>query len=255
MKLTELDGLLLWDVVDGSSSAGGAGGPAAAQEPDGVSDHAVGSELEVYLEALIQGDRETCWRIVEGALAAGLPVGQVYEGLLKPALYRVGELWAQNRISVACEHLATAITEGLLVRVYPRVINPVRAGRKVLLATVEDELHEIGLKMAGDIFEMCGWDTRFARAGLRAGDLLELIGRERPDLLGLSFSVYFHLDRLVATLQRIRAEHPGLPVLVGGQGLTWGGRDEVAAVPGVTCIDSLAALTDYLRSGLPRGPA
>ncbi len=220
-------------------------------DPDGAIPHTAGvgvlaDDLKRYLRYLIEGDRDACERIVDRALAAGVSIPCLYERLMKPALYRIGEMWACNEISVATEHLATTITESLLNRVYPRVVNPRRTGRQVVLATVEDELHQIGLKMAGDIFEMNGWDAHILDAGGSIDELMLQLDREHPDAVGLSFSVYFHLDRLQEMLRRIRAGHPDLPILIGGQGLTWGGRELVEAHGGVTCIESLDVLDSLL---------
>ncbi|NCC28915.1 MAG: hypothetical protein EOM22_12435 [Gammaproteobacteria bacterium] len=210
-----------------------------------------GEDLERYLQALIAGDSTSCAHLVDKALAAGIPVPGVYEGLMKPALYRIGELWARNQVSVACEHLATTITEGLLNRVYPSIVHARHCGRKVVLATVEDELHQVGLKMVGDLFEMHGWDARLMLAGASIDCLLESIERERPDVVGLSFSVDFHVDALKGMLRRIRAAYPELPILIGGQGLAHGGHGGLDAEPGVTCIASLDALSRLLQSEPP----
>lgn len=210
-----------------------------------------GDDLERYLQALIAGDSATCAHLVDKALAADIPVPRIYEGLMKPALYRIGELWVRNQVSVACEHLATTITEGLLNRVYPNIVHARHCGRKVVLATVEDELHQVGLKMVADLFEMHGWDARLVRAGVSIDRLLETIERERPDAVGLSLSVDFHFDGLERTLRCLRAAYPQLPILIGGQGLAHGGHEGLDAYPGVTCIASLDDLSRLLRSGPP----
>lgn len=217
----------------------------AIQDPLGVG--VLADDLKRYRRYLIEGDRDACERIVDRVLASGVPIPRLYEQLMKSALYRIGEMWARNEISVATEHLATTITESLLNRVYPRVVNPRRRGRQVILATVEDELHQVGLKMVGDIFEMNGWDADIQDAGVSIDDLMGQLDRKHPDAVGLSFSVYFHLDRLQEMLRRIRDGHPDLPILVGGQGLAWGGRELVEAHGGVICIESLDALNSLLR--------
>jgi MerR family transcriptional regulator, light-induced transcriptional regulator len=196
-----------------------------------------------FLDALIAGDRYTCTRITDLEMEKATPVLSLYADLYQPALYRIGELWSANRVSVATEHMATSITEGLLNRIYPHLISPTRNGRKAVLATLEDELHQVGAKMAADVFEMHGWDSVFPGAGRPSGELLQLVQNERPDLVGLSFSIFFHLDTLERTLGSLRAEYPDLPIIVGGQGLRLGGEEVVAAFPGVSCVHSLDELT------------
>ena len=67
-----------------------------------------------FLAALLNGDRSRCLALTEQVLRSGIPVLALYQELYQSALYRIGELWASNRISVAREHLATAIVESLL---------------------------------------------------------------------------------------------------------------------------------------------
>lgn len=205
------------------------------------------SALHPFLSALMEGDRETCCRMTDSFLEMQVPILRLYQGLFQPALYRIGELWSANRISVAVEHMATAITEGLLNRVYPSLINPRRCGRKAVLATVEKELHQVGVKMAADVFEMHGWDTVFPGADLPCEELLRIIERERPDMLGISFSVFFHLDTLERMLVQIRREHPELPILIGGQGVVSGDCEVASGFEGVQCITSLEALEETIH--------
>ncbi len=58
-----------------------------------------------YLAALLRGDRAQCKRIVHELLADGMPVRTLYTDVFGASLYREGELWESNRISVATEHL------------------------------------------------------------------------------------------------------------------------------------------------------
>jgi methanogenic corrinoid protein MtbC1 len=121
---------------------------------------------------------------------------------------------------------------------------------------VEDELHQVGLKMAADIFEMRGWDSLLARTGCSTAELSHLIDREQPDMLGLSFSVYFHLDTLERMLTALRSYYPDLPILVGGQGLRMGGDEVKGRFSDVTCVQGLEQLDALLAGaeGAPLGP-
>jgi methanogenic corrinoid protein MtbC1 len=66
-----------------------------------------------FLGSLIAGSRSRCQNIVEKCMSPQLPIRVLYEQFLCRSLYEVGELWEFNKISVATEHVATAITEGL----------------------------------------------------------------------------------------------------------------------------------------------
>jgi len=212
------------------------------------------NRVDVLVQALVQGDRERSSRIFDSELALEAQIPRVYQGLLQPAMYRIGDLWEVGQITVATEHMATAITEELMNRVYPRLINPSRTGRKVVIATTEEEEHQVGAKMAADLFEMHGWDAVFPGAGLDTDELLALIEQEQPVLVGLSFTIAEHAASLLRMMQRIRGRFPRLPILVGGQGL---GRVDAtiwSELERVTCLSSLDALDAYIARLTSTGP-
>lgn len=172
-----------------------------------------------FTNALLAGNRRRCAELTHQALDAGTPVLDLYQQWFQRALYRVGKLWECNQISVATEHRATSIVEGLLNQIFPRIISSRRVGKRIVVGSVAGELHQVGGKMVCDVFEMHGWDAGYLGANTPAGELSRLLREQRPDLVGLSLSVYFHVGVLRGMVDAIRAEFPALPILIGGQGL------------------------------------
>lgn len=65
-------------------------------------------------------------------------------------------------------------------------------------------------------------------------ELLHLLREQCPDLLGLSLSVYLHLNTLLH-MDAVRAEFPILPILIGGQGIAAGRAESGAGTSGSLC--------------------
>ena len=65
---------------------------------------------QTYLTHLLKGERQACTQMVQRLLDSGLNLETLYVNLFQKSLYQVGELWELNEISVAREHLATALT-------------------------------------------------------------------------------------------------------------------------------------------------
>ncbi|MFN7147496.1 MAG: B12-binding domain-containing protein, partial [Myxococcota bacterium] len=82
--------------------------------PAGAEDDAA----EVYLAAALRGDRRAALGVAREALARGWSPRRVYGGILAAAQRRVGALWAQNRLTVADEHIATATTQWVVAMLY-----------------------------------------------------------------------------------------------------------------------------------------
>jgi len=203
---------------------------------------------KAYLALLLEGKRLECGRMVQQLLDRDIDIKVLYTELFQRSLYEVGELWELNRISVAREHLVTAITEGLLNLVYPRLFDSERppVSRKAVISCAANEYHQIGGKMVADIFEMNGWEGHFLGANTPVDQMISYIDDTKPDLLGLSLSVYFSIASLKTGVEAVRATFPNLDIVVGGQAFRWGGTELVKRYPGTHYIESLKVLEDQI---------
>lgn len=200
-----------------------------------------------FFSFLLSGGRAECAGIVRRLLADEIGIRVLYTELFQPALYQVGELWENNKISVANEHLATSIVEGLLPLVYPRLFREEHCGKKAVVSCVVNEYHQIGGKMVADIFELNKWDSFFLGANTPMNDFFDFIEEKTPDAVGLSVSVFFNMGKLLCTIEELRKKWAGLPILVGGQAFRFGGGDLLREYPDVYLIDSLAGLETFIR--------
>ncbi len=208
-----------------------------------------------YLPALLAGDARACEAIVQGLLREGTPALDLYTGLFRPSLYRVGELWEANRISVATEHLATAITERLLALAYPALLAEARpAGRRAVVSCGVNEFHQIGARMVADLLESRGFDVAFLGASTPAESLLSLVDERKPEFVALSVSIFFNLAPLDRLLAALGAEFPRLPVIVGGQAFRHGGCEILARHPAARLVASLEELTAEFPPPSPPPP-
>jgi methanogenic corrinoid protein MtbC1 len=179
----------------------------AAPPPGPASlDAAVERARAAYLAAVLGGDRRAAFAAVEEALGAGVPLRAVYLDVFQPALREVGRRWEENEITVADEHLATAITEAAMARLYERLFATAAGGGRLLLAACADaERHAVGLRMLCDVLEMEGWDTVFLGSSVPIPDLVAMVRKRKPDVVALSASLSPHLPRVRAAVEALRA--------------------------------------------------
>lgn len=199
------------------------------------------------LNPLLAGDHRTSSEIVSEMMNKSIALKEIYEEILKPALYKIGELWEENKISVATEHLASAIVESLLNEIYLKQ-NPSKKSEKTAIVTcLENEYHQIGARMVSDIFELNGWKVFFLGANTPKNDLLNYIRMVKPQIVAISLSIYFHLPTLESTLDRIRSEFPQLSVLIGGQAFLRGGQEILSNYNNVTYLPDLNAIENFIN--------
>lgn len=200
-----------------------------------------------YFTVLLSGNKKECSRIVGELIHQKISVYELYIHLFQHSMYQVGKLWENNKISVAVEHMATSITEGLLNLVYPALFSAEHIGKSAVISCVPNEFHQLGAKMVADIFELNGWDGYFLGANTPSNELLRIINEKRPDLLALSMSIYFSIPQLEQTIETVQAVYPQLDIIVGGQGFLWG-KDILSKYRNIIYIDSLYNLEKLLRN-------
>ncbi len=133
-------------------------------------------------------------------------------------MYRIGELWSQSRITVADEHLATAVCQRVLASLYASLhVERVGAGTRVLLACVEGQHHAMGLRMVADVLEGAGHAVVCLGGDVPTAALLSAVDRHEPDVVGLSITMPSGAGKLEEAIYRLQNRRPDLPMLLGGQ--------------------------------------
>lgn len=200
-----------------------------------------------YYNSLIDGDKAACAQIVTGLIDEGIEIKDLYLNLFQRSMYQIGEMWEHNKSSVAEEHIATKITESLLNLAYPKVSKIKKNGKSVLITCVDKEFHEIGPRMVADFFELYGWTAYFLGANTPKADLLDIIDKKKPDIVGISNNFYINVLRLLRILEDLKAQFPDQKVIIGGQALADGKDEVIKKYDNVKYIGSLDDLEVFLK--------
>lgn len=171
-----------------------------------------------YLGTMLRADRRQAGRLILEAADRGIDIRELYLGVFQPVQYEIGRLWQTNAISVAQEHMATAITQTVMGQLAPRLFAGEKNGKTMVAACVSGELHEIGMRMVADFFEMSGWDTYYIGANAPASSIARAVEENKADLLGISATMAFHLPAVEEIIREVRKGGMGknVKILVGG---------------------------------------
>ncbi|MDD3985194.1 MAG: B12-binding domain-containing protein [Methanobacterium sp.] len=115
--------------------------------------------LEQYLAFLLEGDRHSAGKMIIESVDNGINVKDIYLHVFQSSLYEIGRLWQENKITISQEHYFTAATQLIMSQLYPYISTTKKTGKILVAMSVSKELHEIGIKMVADFFEMDGWKT------------------------------------------------------------------------------------------------
>jgi len=178
----------------------------------------LGLTRNVFLTAILMGQRQAALSIVEDALGSGHDLVDVYVNLFAESLHRVGQLWELNQISVAQEHIATSIAQYAIAAIYPRMV-PAEVKRGNMVVTgVAGELHQIGANLVADAMEAKGWAVQFLGTNLPHSSVLSVVEECSANVLCISTTLLANLPavaELIAVV-RTRLKEKAPMILLGG---------------------------------------
>lgn len=174
-----------------------------------------------FLKAVLGGDPARGRAVIEKALGAGTPVSEIYTGIFQPVLRETGLLWQQNKATIAQEHFVAGVIRQIMEQIHDRVAatrKTKRQKKRVVAACVGEELHEIGIRMVADFFEMDGWDVYFTGANTPAKSILAAVQQNKAGVLALSITMPSRLSdlRYLVRLLRADADTAHVKIIVGG---------------------------------------
>jgi methanogenic corrinoid protein MtbC1 len=170
-----------------------------------------------YVDLLRNAERRAAIDLVLRA-ADEHPVENIYTELLQEAQYEVGRLWEANEISVAQEHYSTAVTQLVMSLLYPRICETPKTRGAFVGVCVEGELHEVGIRMVCDLFELRGWQSFYLGSSMPPADLLRFIEQKRPDVIGISAIYEANVESARQLIVQLRSSAPsGVTILAGGR--------------------------------------
>ncbi|MDQ2731841.1 MAG: cobalamin-dependent protein [Armatimonadota bacterium] len=171
-----------------------------------------------YQAALLAGDRHCASRLVLDAVQSGVAVQDIYLQVFQPCQHDIGRLWQMNEISVAQEHYCTAAAQLIMSQLYPYLFGGERNGRTLVATCIAGDLHEIGIRMVSDLFELDGWDTFYLGANTPIPSILQEVRERNAGVLAISATITPHLKSVEELIRLVRssADCSETKILVGG---------------------------------------
>jgi methanogenic corrinoid protein MtbC1 len=212
-----------------------------SETPSESAADAVGSAFE----AASRLDPAELQAILERA-AVTLGTSVFLDQVVGPLLERIGHAWSERSVSVAQEHMASAVIRrvlGWLLRLYEA-----RNGApRVVVATPPHHAHELGALMAAASAAAEGWNVTYLGPDLPVADLVSAAGQSGARAVAISAVHQPEGGDLLGALRETRSRLPNeVALLVGGTGALQRRADVEAA--GARVIESLS---DF-RALLPR---
>jgi MerR family transcriptional regulator, light-induced transcriptional regulator len=244
LPLAELAGLDEETGGDEGVAASADGNSGGADDAERTRTGSVGDSIAAALQATRRLDAVELQAVLEqAAVTLGVPV--FIDEVVAPAVVRVGHGWAEGTVSVAQEHMATAVFRQVLGWLF-RVYEVRSTAPRLVVATPPSELHELGALMVAASAAAEGWGVTYLGPDLPIADLVSAASQTGARAVAISAVHQPEGTDLLATLREMRAGLSArVPLLVGGAATPEIAADAEAA--GTLVIESLPELRAMLR--------
>ncbi|MES2772016.1 MAG: MerR family transcriptional regulator [Pseudomonadota bacterium] len=172
------------------------------------------------------------------------------EKTVAPLSRHVGECWAEGRFEIFEEHLFTELTQRLLRQVIANLPTQAQSPR-ILLTSLPDEQHMLGLLMAEALFTLEGASCIPLGTQMPIKSIARAASAQRIDIVALSFSRSFPQRQIPILLQQLRSLlSDEIQIWVGGNGTKKVTKTD--ACVGVHCLstftEALSALSAWRQA-------
>jgi methanogenic corrinoid protein MtbC1 len=181
-----------------------------------------GTLARLYLLHLLQRDRDEAERLVQEQLDGNMPLAEIHERILAPAMNEIGHMWHLREASIADEHYCTASTLAIMARLRGQLARRTSNGLLAVACSSGGDMHDLGIRMVSDLLEIEGWSVECLGANMPTQDVTETVGpqphRGSADLLLVSAGTPLALRSVAGLIASVRhalgASAPA--ILVGG---------------------------------------
>ena len=212
------------------------------------------SERQGY-QALIEAVREQGGKTLRQRLEEQVRedgVRATVHGFIAPLMQVVGQLWADGELAIRHEHVISEVLVDALRTLRAGAVEdevPQRpGGPHLVLATLPDERHGLGLEMVHLLAALSGLEAEVLGVDLPVVEIAAIARRYPDAAVGISVSLNATgpaADRMLAELREALPD--GQELLVGGQGARSGRRGP----RGVRILDGLDAFENWVRERYP----
>jgi 5-methyltetrahydrofolate--homocysteine methyltransferase len=179
-------------------------------------------KLQPLYEAVLEGDMDGAAKGVEAALGDNIAPGDILLTCLIPAMEEVGRLFEEGEYFVPEMLIAARAMKAGLEILKPLLVDSgVEPAGKVVLGTVEGDLHDIGKNLVAMMLEGAGFEVIDLGTDVSPDKFVETV-KNGIDIVGLSALLTTTMPNMANTIKAI--DEAGLrdkvKIIVGGAPVT-----------------------------------
>lgn len=137
-----------------------------------------------------------------------------FDKILKPVMYKIGEDWTTNKISIATEHVASNVAQ-TLVKIIMDQVSGIGNKKKVLICVPLGEEHHLGCDVLETYLSIKGFKVYNIGTSIPTESILSFIDNNNPDVVLVSITLEDNLAAGQRLVTKIKG-HRDIPIFIGG---------------------------------------
>jgi methanogenic corrinoid protein MtbC1 len=168
---------------------------------------------QTLYKKLIDGDIQSSIKIYEEYIKIFSP-GDFFDKILRPVMYKIGEDWANNTISIATEHVASNVAQTLVKIIMDKVTGNANK-KKILICVPLGEEHHLGCDVLETYLSIKGFKVYNMSTSIPTESILSFIEYNNPDIVLISITLEDNISAGQRLVKKIKEQYD-IPILVGG---------------------------------------
>jgi 5-methyltetrahydrofolate--homocysteine methyltransferase len=210
------------------------------------------SILDDVRKSVIDGDQNGTHELVNKALAEAIPPEKILTDGLISAMTEVGRMFEAGDFYVPEMLISARAMKGGLAILRPLLAAAnIQAIGKIIIGTVQGDLHDIGKNLVGMMLEGAGFEVIDLGVDVSPEKYVAAVREYHPDLIGCSALLTTTMPRMKDIVQALQAAglRDSVKVMIGGAPLTEQYANDIGADIFAPDAASAAQVARKLRLG------
>jgi methanogenic corrinoid protein MtbC1 len=168
---------------------------------------------QLLYKKLTDGDIHSSVKIYEEYIKI-FSSADFFDKILRPVMYKIGDDWANNKISIATEHVASNVAQTLVKIIMDQATGMVNK-KKILVCVPVGEEHHIGCDVLETYLSIKGFKVYNMGTSIPTESILSFIESNKPDVILVSITLEDNIPAGQRLVKKIKEQY-NIPILIGG---------------------------------------
>ncbi len=188
------------------------------------------ADLKALADAIIRGDQGTAVKITRSALSEKVPAKNILNDGLIAGMDVIGVRFKNNEVYIPEVLIAARAMKSAMEILEPELVKAgVKPVGKLLIGTVQGDLHDIGKNLVAMMLKGAGFEVVDLGVDIKAEKFIEQATTTGAQLIGMSALLTTTMPAMEKTLKAIRQAGISAKIMVGGAPVTQGYADKIGA--------------------------